>query len=114
PAPPAHPGDGAERLVAALRRHEPLQRGRRARAPPLPRGAEGRRREGAPVKVAFQGVRGAYSEAALVKHYGADVEPVGFPFSEQVFDAVEQGRADAGFVPVENSIVGPVGINTDL
>jgi prephenate dehydratase len=66
------------------------------------------------LKVAFQGVRGAYSEAALLEHYGAGVEAVGFPFSEQVFDAVEQGRVDAGFVPVENSIAGSVGVNTDL
>jgi prephenate dehydratase len=66
------------------------------------------------LKVAFQGVRGAYSEAALLRHFGADVEAVGFAFSEQVFDAVEQGRADAGFVPVENSIAGSVGVNTDL
>ncbi len=66
------------------------------------------------MKIAFQGVRGAYSEAALLKHFGADVEAAGFPFSEQVFDAVEQGRADAGFVPVENSIAGSVGVNTDL
>ena len=66
------------------------------------------------MKVAFQGVRGAYSEAALLRHFGPSAEAVGFPFSEQVFDAVEDGRADAGFVPVENSIAGPVGINTDL
>ena len=66
------------------------------------------------VQVAFQGVRGAYSEAALLRHFGADAQPVGFAFSEQVFDAVESGRADAGFVPVENSIAGPVGVNTDL
>lgn len=66
------------------------------------------------MKIAFQGVRGAYSEAALLKHYGADVEAVGLAFSEQVFDAVEQGRVDAGFVPVENSIAGSVGVNTDL
>lgn len=66
------------------------------------------------MKVAFQGVRGAYSEAALLRYFGSSVEAVGFPFSEQVFDAVESGRADAGFVPVENSIAGPVGINTDL
>jgi prephenate dehydratase len=66
------------------------------------------------MKVAFQGVRGAYSEAALLAHHGADAEPVGYPFSEQVFDAVESGRADAGFVPVENSIAGPVGVNADL
>jgi prephenate dehydratase len=66
------------------------------------------------MKVAYQGVRGAYSEAALLEHFGAEAEAVGFPFSEQVFDAVERGRADAGFVPVENSIAGSVGVNTDL
>jgi len=66
------------------------------------------------LRAGFQGVRGAYSEAALLRHFGESVEAVGFPFSEQVFDAVEAGRVDAGFVPVENSIAGPVGINTDL
>jgi prephenate dehydratase len=66
------------------------------------------------VKVAFQGVRGAYSEAALLAHFGAAASPAGYAFSEQVFDAVESGRADAGFVPVENTIAGPVGVNADL
>ena len=66
------------------------------------------------MKIAYQGVRGAYSEAALLKHYGAGAEAVGFPFSEQVFDAVERGDVDGGFVPVENSIVGSVGVNIDL
>jgi prephenate dehydratase len=49
-----------------------------------------------------------------VRHFGPSVEAVGFPFSEQVFDAVESGAVDGGFVPVENSIAGPVGVNTDL
>ena len=66
------------------------------------------------MKIAFQGVRGAYSEAALLKHFGSGAEAVGFAFSEQVFDAVEQGRVDGGFVPVENTIAGSVGVNTDL
>lgn len=66
------------------------------------------------MKVAYQGMPGAYSEAALRRHYGASAEPLGFAFSELVFDAVEDGRADAGFVPVENSIAGSVGVNTDL
>ncbi len=66
------------------------------------------------MKVAYQGVPGAYSEAALRLHFGPGAEPLGFAFSEQVFDAVEDGRADAGFVPVENSIAGSVGVNTDL
>lgn len=66
------------------------------------------------MKIAYQGVRGAYSEAALMRHFGPSVEPIGFAFSEQVFDAVEEGRTDGGFVPVENSIAGSVGVNTDL
>ncbi|NNN06157.1 MAG: prephenate dehydratase [Elusimicrobia bacterium] len=66
------------------------------------------------MKVAFQGERGAYSEAALLAHFGAAARPEGFAFSEQVFDAVESGRAEAGFVPVENTIAGSVGVNTDL
>jgi prephenate dehydratase len=65
-------------------------------------------------KIGFQGIRGAYSEAALLAHFGASVEPVGFPISEEVFDAIESGAVDAGFLPVENSIAGPVGVNTDL
>lgn len=66
------------------------------------------------MRIAFQGIRGAYSEAALLARFGASVEAVGFPASEQVFDAVETGQVDAGFVPVENSIAGPVGVNDDL
>jgi len=66
------------------------------------------------LKIAFQGIRGAYSEAALLAHFGDSVQALGFAFSEQVFDAVEAGEADRGFVPVENSIAGPVGVNNDL
>jgi prephenate dehydratase len=66
------------------------------------------------VRIAFQGIRGAYSEAALLAHFGASAAAEGFALSEQVFDAVESGKVDWGFVPVENSIAGPVGINNDL
>jgi prephenate dehydratase len=66
------------------------------------------------VRIAFQGIRGAYSEAALLACFGPSTDAVGFPLSEQVFDAVEAGLVDGGFVPVENSIAGPVGVNNDL
>lgn len=66
------------------------------------------------MKVAYQGVKGAYSEVALRRHFGDAAKALGFPYSEQVFEAVREGKADAGFVPVENSIVGSVGVNTDL
>jgi prephenate dehydratase len=65
-------------------------------------------------RIGFQGIRGAYSEAALLACFGPATDAVGFALSEQVFDAVEAGQVDGGFVPVENSIAGPVGVNNDL
>lgn len=65
------------------------------------------------MRIAFQGVRGAYSEEAALKRF-ADAEPVGFAYSEQVVEAVESGRTEYGILPIENSIAGPVGVNVDL
>jgi len=65
------------------------------------------------VKISFQGVRGAYSEEAALKRF-PDAEPAGFPYSEQVVEAVDSGRAEYGILPLENSIAGPVGVNLDL
>jgi prephenate dehydratase len=64
--------------------------------------------------VAYQGVRGAYSEAALRKHFGARATALPCALSEQVFEAVSAGRADYGIVPVENTIAGNVSVNGDL
>jgi prephenate dehydratase len=66
------------------------------------------------VKVGFQGEKGAYSEMALMRHFGRDVRSMGFSGFEDVFEAVVAGAADAGFVPVENSIAGTVVENYDL
>lgn len=66
------------------------------------------------MRIAFQGLAGANSEVGIRQHYGASAEAVGFAFSEQVFDAVEQGIVDLGFIPVENTIAGNVAINMDL
>ena len=43
-----------------------------------------------------------------------DVEALGFELSEQVVEAVEADEAVMGILPVENSIVGNVAVNTDL
>jgi prephenate dehydratase len=60
------------------------------------------------LKIAFQGVHGAYSEAAAEKHFGRKNSFVGCYNIADVFSSVECGDADFGFVPVENSIEGPV------
>jgi prephenate dehydratase len=66
------------------------------------------------MKVAFQGIKGAYSELCLYQHFGRDAESVGFDHFEAVFEAVADDRVDFGFIPVENTIAGTVVENYDL
>jgi len=64
--------------------------------------------------VAFQGEHGAYSEEAVRQHFGATVETMPCHAFEDIFNAVEQGRADFGAVPVENSTAGSINKAFDL
>lgn len=66
------------------------------------------------MRVAFQGVKGAYSEEAARQQFGKECEPAGYAFSEQVFETVAAGVAEYGILPVENSIAGAVAVNLDL
>lgn len=67
-----------------------------------------------PIRVAFQGERGAYSEEAIISHWADRAESIPCPHLQNVFDAVEMGAADIGLVPVENSIEGTVAKALDL
>ncbi len=66
------------------------------------------------MRVAYQGVPGAYSEAAVIRCWGGAAEPVPKPYLEDVFGAVEAGEAEAGLVPVENTIEGSITRTYDL
>ncbi|MEM1507574.1 MAG: prephenate dehydratase [Candidatus Bathyarchaeia archaeon] len=61
-----------------------------------------------PVKVAFQGEIGAYSESAIYEFFGQDVQPVPCKRFSDVFRYVDSGETGFGVVPVENSIEGSV------
>jgi len=66
------------------------------------------------VKIAFQGIRGAYSELSLRRHFGKEAEAIGYMSFEEVFESVEQGAVDFGYIPAENTIAGTVAENYDL
>lgn len=59
-------------------------------------------------RVAFLGPFGTFSHAAVDSHFGAAVERISVPSIDEVFQAVEQGQAEFGVVPVENSTEGAV------
>ena len=64
--------------------------------------------------VAFQGDHGAYSEEAVRRHFGQEVETLPCRAFEHIFDAVEQGAAKFAAVPVENSTAGSINKAYDL
>jgi chorismate mutase/prephenate dehydratase len=66
------------------------------------------------MKVTYQGIPGAYSEAAIIQYWRGAAEPIPRPYLEDVFDAVEAGEAEAGLVPVENTIEGSITRTYDL
>ncbi|MDA3832093.1 MAG: 3-deoxy-7-phosphoheptulonate synthase, partial [Spirochaetales bacterium] len=68
----------------------------------------------AAAKAAFQGVHGAYSEAALGGFFGGDVEAVPCHSFRDVFSSVIHGNTAYGVIPVENSLAGTINDNFDL
>jgi len=64
-------------------------------------------------RVALLGPRGTFSEAAAEAFFESP-EPVLKGDLEEVFEAVSCGEAEAGIVPVENSLEGSVGLTLDL
>ena len=66
------------------------------------------------MKVAFQGERGAYSEMACYDFFGSEVEALPLLTLDHVFQALSDGSADMGIVPIENTYAGTVTKTYDL
>ena len=66
-----------------------------------------------PLKVAFLGPEGTFSQAAVYKHFGHSVRALPLTAIDEVFHEVENGQADFGVVPIENSTEGTVNHTLD-
>ncbi len=68
----------------------------------------------APIKVAYLGPEGTYSQDAVFTHFGHSVVAIPETSISSIFAAVEGGRASFGVVPVENSTEGAVNHTLDV
>ena len=64
--------------------------------------------------VAYQGEPGAYSQEAIYQHFGDIVSTLACRDFEEIFHAIEEGRASYGLLPVENSQAGSINQAYDL
>ena len=61
-----------------------------------------------PLKVAFLGPEGTFTQQAVLKHFGHSVRALALPTVDEVFQEVEAGSADFGVVAIENSSEGTI------
>lgn len=67
-----------------------------------------------PLKVAFLGPEGTFSQQAALKHFGHSVRALPLAAIGEVFEEVQAGHADFGVVPIENSTEGTVNNTLDM
>src|SRR6202000_2302873 len=66
-----------------------------------------------PLKVAYLGPEGTFSQAAVLAHFGHSVRGLPLASIDEVFHEVEAASADFGVVPIENSTEGTVNHTLD-
>jgi chorismate mutase / prephenate dehydratase len=63
------------------------------------------------LRVAYQGTEGAYGHQAACQHFGVSSRPVAlksYPTFRRMLEAVVEGHADRGVLPIENTTAGSV------
>jgi len=64
-------------------------------------------------RVSFQGEHGAYSESAVKKFFGKEIETLPCKTFEEALKSTESAKSNYSVLPVENSIEGTVGQSID-
>jgi len=67
-----------------------------------------------PMKIAYLGPEGTYTQGAVYKHFGHAVEAAPLAAIDEVFREVEAGSVDFGVVPIENSTEGAIDHTLDM
>lgn len=67
-----------------------------------------------PLRIAFLGPEGTFTQAAALKHFGKSIRSIPLRAIDEVFREVEAGSANYGVVPVENSTEGVVNHTLDM
>lgn len=65
-------------------------------------------------RVVFQGAEGAYSQAAMMRYFGENVNSFHVDTFRDAMNAIEEGSADFAVLPIENSTAGIVNEIYDL
>lgn len=65
-------------------------------------------------RIVFQGTEGAYSQAAMEKYFGQDINSFHVQTFRDAMEAIEEGAADFAVLPIENSSAGAVNEVYDL
>ncbi|MEN8260016.1 MAG: chorismate mutase, partial [Pseudomonadota bacterium] len=61
-----------------------------------------------PLRVAFLGPEGTFTQQAAYKHFGHAIQAASLPAIDEIFRDVESGTSHFGVVPVENSTEGVI------
>lgn len=65
-------------------------------------------------RIVFQGTEGAYSQAAMEKYFGENINSFHVQTFRDAMEAIEEGSADFAVLPIENSSAGAVNEVYDL
>ena len=64
--------------------------------------------------VAIQGIKGAFHEIAALQYFGDTIQSIHCNTFKEVFESVQQARAEYGIVAIENTIAGSLLANYNL